>query len=215
VPLKARATVMGRWVGRARRTPTGAAAGGGGRHCGGPRARQADRGAGAAVSTLRTIDTAINASLDLNVTLNAAGAGAAAVGGARGGDFAMRALAASGFAAGAACAPPRPPAAAAGEGWAGVAARRTRVVADLAQVPPATLHGDVVQGEGFVAFVGVPLIAKGQLKGVFEIFHRAPLSAAADWLEFVETLAGQAAIAIDNATVYADLQRSHRSAPGL
>ena len=98
-----------------------------------------------------------------------------------------------------------------GEGLAGqiAAERQLRVVTDLSALPPATLKADLVQGEGFVVYVGVPLIAKGQLKGVFKILHRTPLRIAADWLEFVETLAGQAAIAIDNATVYADLQRSH------
>ncbi len=98
-----------------------------------------------------------------------------------------------------------------GEGLSGqvAAERRTQVVADLTALPPGRMRGDLVSGEGFVAFVGVPLVAKGQLKGVFEIFHRQRVHSDADWLEFVETLAEQAAIAIDNATVYADLQRSH------
>ena len=45
----------------------------------------------------------------------------------------------------------------------------------------------------------VPLIAKGRVVGVLEIFHRAPLDPDSEWLDFLETLAGQAAIAIDNA----------------
>ena len=53
--------------------------------------------------------------------------------------------------------------------------------------------------EAFVAYWAVPLVAKGQVKGVLEIGHRSPLDPDADWLEFLETLAGQAAIAIDNA----------------
>jgi putative nucleotidyltransferase with HDIG domain len=55
----------------------------------------------------------------------------------------------------------------------------------------------------------VPLIAKGQVKGVLEVFHRAPLEPGQEWLDFLEALAGQAAIAVDNATLFKDLQRSN------
>jgi putative nucleotidyltransferase with HDIG domain len=53
------------------------------------------------------------------------------------------------------------------------------------------------------------LIAKGHIKGVLEIYSRHFLSTNAEWQNFLETLAGQAAIAIDNATLLADLQRSN------
>ena len=53
--------------------------------------------------------------------------------------------------------------------------------------------------EKFVAYFGVPLIAKDQLRGVLEIFHRSTLAPDPNWLRFLETLAGQAAISIDNA----------------
>ncbi|MEK7442952.1 MAG: HD domain-containing phosphohydrolase, partial [Chloroflexota bacterium] len=59
------------------------------------------------------------------------------------------------------------------------------------------------------ASYAVPLIAKGQIKGVLEIFHRAPLNPNDEWLDFLETLAGQAAIAIDNATLFEGMQRSN------
>src|SRR5258707_4194487 len=42
-----------------------------------------------------------------------------------------------------------------------------------------------------------------------EIFHRAALHPAADWLNFLEDLAGQAAIAIDSAKLFNDLQRTN------
>jgi putative nucleotidyltransferase with HDIG domain len=42
-----------------------------------------------------------------------------------------------------------------------------------------------------------------------EVFHRSPLRPDAEWLEFLETMASQAAIAIDNATLFDDLQRSN------
>jgi HD-GYP domain-containing protein (c-di-GMP phosphodiesterase class II) len=64
-------------------------------------------------------------------------------------------------------------------------------------------------GEGFVAYYGVPLIAKGQVKGILEIFQRAPLSPDQEWVNFLETLTRQAAIAIDNISLFQELQRSN------
>lgn len=66
-----------------------------------------------------------------------------------------------------------------------------------------------LQSEGFVAYCGVPLIAKGEVKGILEIFHRTPLDPDPEWLDFLEMLAGQAAIAIDNAELFDNLQRSN------
>lgn len=67
----------------------------------------------------------------------------------------------------------------------------------------------LLAGEAFISYVGAPLVAKGQTKGVIEIFHRAPLHPDNDWLNFLETLAGQAAIAIDNASLFEELQRTN------
>jgi GAF domain-containing protein len=63
--------------------------------------------------------------------------------------------------------------------------------------------------ENFVTYYGLPLIAKGQLKGVLEAFQRAPLDADEDWLSYLETLAEQAAIAIDNAQLFNNLQQTN------
>jgi putative nucleotidyltransferase with HDIG domain len=69
---------------------------------------------------------------------------------------------------------------------------------------PAAFHD-----EGFVAYLGMPLIAKGDLKGVLEIFHRKPLDPDREWISFLDTLARQAAIAIDNASLFDGLQRTN------
>ena len=63
--------------------------------------------------------------------------------------------------------------------------------------------------EGFRSYCGIPLVTKGQVKGVLEVFDRRLLSAHEDWLSFFETLAGQAAIAIDNAELVENLERSN------
>jgi putative nucleotidyltransferase with HDIG domain len=79
-------------------------------------------------------------------------------------------------------------------------------------VPDLTALGDTqdiqfVDGEDFLAYYAVPLIAKGKVGGVLEVFHRSPLKSHAEWLDFLETLAGQTAIAVDNALLFQDLQR--------
>jgi len=67
----------------------------------------------------------------------------------------------------------------------------------------------VFMDEDFVTYIAVPLIAKGQVKGVIELFHRSLLQYDSDWLEFLEAIADQGAIAIDNSTMFDDLQQSN------
>jgi putative nucleotidyltransferase with HDIG domain len=67
----------------------------------------------------------------------------------------------------------------------------------------------IYRKEGFVAYAGVPLIAKGQIKGVLEVYHRSPHRLDPEWLKLLETLASQAAIAIDNAQLFDHLQQSN------
>lgn len=98
-----------------------------------------------------------------------------------------------------------------GEGYAGKAALERRIVhiADLPARNDNPALGHVLLSERFVEYYGLPLLVKGHIKGVLEIFHRSPLNTDEDWLDFLQTLAGQAAIAIDNATLFDDLQRSN------
>lgn len=76
------------------------------------------------------------------------------------------------------------------------------------------LYADFIRARGlmnemFRVYYAVPLVAKGQLVGVLELFHRNPFPSDQEWLDFLDMLAGQAAIAIDNATLFNDLQRSN------
>lgn len=56
---------------------------------------------------------------------------------------------------------------------------------------------------------GVPLTARGEVKGVLEVITRRELDPGPDWLGYLETLAGQAAIAIDSIGMLDELQRSN------
>jgi PAS domain S-box-containing protein len=98
-----------------------------------------------------------------------------------------------------------------GEGYAGQAALKREVV----HIPNLALRHDNprlekhLADEQFVSYYGVPLMAKGQIKGVLEIFQRSPLEPDREWLNFLDTLAGQAAIAIDSVMQFDNLQRSN------
>lgn len=63
--------------------------------------------------------------------------------------------------------------------------------------------------EDFQAYFGAPLISKGQIKGVIEVFNRTPVNATPEWLHFFDTLSRQATIAVDEATLFEDLERSN------
>ena len=96
-----------------------------------------------------------------------------------------------------------------GEGLAGQVALDRRILA----VPHLENSGDAglqpYAGERFLSYVGAPLVAKGQVKGVLQVFHRSLLEPDAEWLDFFETLAGQAAIAVDNFQLFDGLEQSN------
>ncbi len=98
-----------------------------------------------------------------------------------------------------------------GEGYAGQAAlqRRTISINELDVSDPAFPHGLLTAVEGFCVYYAAPLIAKGQLKGVLEVFNRAPLNPDQDWLDFLNALALQAGIAVDNVRLFEDLQHKN------
>ena len=101
-----------------------------------------------------------------------------------------------------------------GEGYAGKAVLERHMihVSNLAkkgdELPQAFLQ--MIREEGFIEYYCVPLIVKGEAKGVLEIFHRSVLAADHEWMDFLETLAGQAAIAIEDSTLFENLQRSNQ-----
>ncbi len=63
--------------------------------------------------------------------------------------------------------------------------------------------------EGFVAYFARPLMAKGEVQGILEIMHRSPLTPDQEWLDFLDALGGQTAIAINNANLLTNLR--HRN----
>ncbi len=98
-----------------------------------------------------------------------------------------------------------------GEGIAGRAAleQRTIFIPNLSEADDVFARTALIEGEGFVSYYAVPLVARGQVKGVLDILHRSGLTVDDDWLGLLDSFAAQAAIAVDNATLFSDLQRSN------
>lgn len=99
-----------------------------------------------------------------------------------------------------------------GEGLAGKVALDRRLITanNLGNRGEAELLIPALVAENFTFYCGVPLVVKGNVKGVLEVFHRGLLQPQAEWMEFLEALAGQAAIAIDNIALYEEQQRANQ-----
>ena len=99
-----------------------------------------------------------------------------------------------------------------GQGLAGKIAwdRKTRVVPRLDQVDDPYVYDGLHKYEGFHSYIGVPLLSQGKLTGVLEVLQRSFFEPEPEWMQYLETLAGQAAIAIDNAYLFMGLQQSNQ-----
>ena len=167
------------------------------------------------LDALRRIDTAIAGSFDLRVVLNVVleqvtthlGMDAACVMLLDPCSLTLEVAASRGFRTPTA----RVPRKRLGESFAGRAALERR---SIMTINPELIAGSpsfaaLWAAERFAAYACVPLIVKGEVKGVLEVFHRSPRNDDDEWRGFLETLAGQAAIAIDNAQLFKHLQHSN------
>jgi len=67
----------------------------------------------------------------------------------------------------------------------------------------------LVSKEKFISYFATSIYAKGQIKGVIEVFNRTYFDPNEKWINYFEILAGQTAIAIDNSQLFEGLQRSN------
>ncbi|MFN8381362.1 MAG: PAS domain S-box protein [Anaerolineales bacterium] len=98
-----------------------------------------------------------------------------------------------------------------GENFAGMAAAKQEIIfiKDLRSQYKSMPNSTALYAEGFVSYFAIPLVSKGNIKGVLEVFHRSSLAQDEDWMEFLKALATQMAIAIDNAELFVGMQRSN------
>jgi len=86
--------------------------------------------------------------------------------------------------------------------------RRTIHIPDLLAAGGELLEAMQLAEENFVDYYGTPLITKEGGKGILEIYHRSVLHSDHEWVDFLETLVGEAAIAIDNSQLFEGVQRA-------
>jgi len=100
-----------------------------------------------------------------------------------------------------------------GEGYAGMAVleRRPIFISDLDETGTAAVTGrvELATTEMFQSYHVIPLFTKGVVRGVLETFHRTRFNPDEEWKDYFESLASQAAIAIDNAELFNSLQKSN------
>jgi len=97
----------------------------------------------------------------------------------------------------------------AGKSLAGQAVLEKRPIYASGSSAQAEFAQRNLTAEQFVAYAAVPLLAKGEAKGVLEVFQRTPLKIAQEWSSSLEMLAAQAALAVDNALLFENLDRTH------
>jgi PAS domain S-box-containing protein len=66
-----------------------------------------------------------------------------------------------------------------------------------------------INAEGFQSIFITPLIVKNELQGMLQAYKREPFYPDTDWIQFLESLAGQAAIAINESVLWENLQVSN------
>lgn len=165
------------------------------------------------LAALRSIDIAITSSLDLRLALNVVleqvtarlGVDAASVLVLNRDLNTLEPIATRGFSGVTALSAIR-----LGDGLAGRAALERRMV-HSSNLPSeaASERKSTLRSERFVTYYAAPLVARGQVNGVLELFHRVELNPEPQWLDFLEALAGQTAISVDVVQLFDGLQRSN------
>jgi PAS domain S-box-containing protein len=165
--------------------------------------------------TLREMDTAITSSLDLRITLNIItehlitkmGADAAAILVFNPESQMLDSYAANGFES----RESTRRSLSIGNSLAGkiLLNRRSLFIRNLSAEEDTQLES-LHTSENFVSYYAIPLFSKGVTKGILETYFRTPFSPTADWTEFLQTLAGQASIAIDNSQLFESLQHTNQ-----
>jgi signal transduction histidine kinase len=74
------------------------------------------------------------------------------------------------------------------------------------QTDPLTYNPSLFRNHGLISYLGVPLIVKDEAVGLLNLYTKEEHEFSDEEVEFLVTLAGQAAIAIQNAQMFAEVQ---------
>jgi PAS domain S-box-containing protein len=90
-----------------------------------------------------------------------------------------------------------------------ILSRRTLIIQDLPSYAASHEIGNSIFTHDFRAYVGIPLISKGKIRGIFQTFYKKPLSDNEEYISLLEAFASQAAIAADNINTYNEIQQTN------
>jgi signal transduction histidine kinase/DNA-binding response OmpR family regulator len=79
-----------------------------------------------------------------------------------------------------------------------------------AQTDRRSLAPELLRKYGLLSFLRVPMLAKGDLLGMLTVFTKEEHGFTSEEIEFLVTLAGQAAIAINNAQLYEEMATANK-----
>lgn len=99
-----------------------------------------------------------------------------------------------------------------GESLAGRAAEERQIIyfSDLSSNNIRPAFRKLMNAEGFIAYLAIPLVAENMVKGVMELFHRAPLKLDTEWMQFLTIMAEQTAAAIHKAEMTHNQKRANQ-----
>jgi signal transduction histidine kinase len=81
------------------------------------------------------------------------------------------------------------------------------VIVHNIQTDPRTLDREFYRRAGLVSYLGIPLLVRGEVAGVLVLLTRQPHNFSRDEIDFLSTLAGQAAMAIHNSQLFEQTKR--------
>src|SRR5574341_1553995 len=86
---------------------------------------------------------------------------------------------------------------------------KTPLIINDAQNDPRSRRPEFLRRNGFVCYLGLPLIVRDEAVGVLALFAKENDAFAEADIQFLSTLAGQAALAIHNSRLYQDIRAAN------